>query len=115
MESGLLRDGAQERLVDGCYLLPEEPGLGGQSERAIAYASSILAILTERHGQYQRAIALNEETLARFGKWKISVAAPLRSKTRPRRRKHKKIMIGSHNDSSKVWRCSMNAKTSHVV
>jgi L-alanine-DL-glutamate epimerase-like enolase superfamily enzyme len=27
MESGLLRDG--ERLVDGCYLLPEEPGLGG--------------------------------------------------------------------------------------
>jgi L-alanine-DL-glutamate epimerase-like enolase superfamily enzyme len=30
MESGLLREGAQERLVDGCYLLPEEPGLGGQ-------------------------------------------------------------------------------------
>ena len=29
MESGLLP--AQERLVDGCYLLPEEPGLGGQS------------------------------------------------------------------------------------
>jgi L-alanine-DL-glutamate epimerase-like enolase superfamily enzyme len=31
MESGLLREGGQERLVDGCYLLPEEPGLGGQS------------------------------------------------------------------------------------
>jgi L-alanine-DL-glutamate epimerase-like enolase superfamily enzyme len=31
MESGLLREGARERLVDGCYLLPEEPGLGGQS------------------------------------------------------------------------------------
>jgi L-alanine-DL-glutamate epimerase-like enolase superfamily enzyme len=31
MESGLLGGGAQERLVDGCYLLPEEPGLGGQS------------------------------------------------------------------------------------
>jgi L-alanine-DL-glutamate epimerase-like enolase superfamily enzyme len=30
MESGLLREGARERLVDGCYLLPEEPGLGGQ-------------------------------------------------------------------------------------
>jgi L-alanine-DL-glutamate epimerase-like enolase superfamily enzyme len=29
MESGLLR--AHERLVDGCYLLPEEPGLGSQS------------------------------------------------------------------------------------
>jgi L-alanine-DL-glutamate epimerase-like enolase superfamily enzyme len=28
MESGLLRE--QERLVDGCYLLPQEPGLGGQ-------------------------------------------------------------------------------------
>jgi L-alanine-DL-glutamate epimerase-like enolase superfamily enzyme len=31
MESGLLPAGTQERLVDGCYLLPEEPGLGGQS------------------------------------------------------------------------------------
>ena len=31
MESGLLREGARERLVDGCYLLPEEPGLGDQS------------------------------------------------------------------------------------
>jgi L-alanine-DL-glutamate epimerase-like enolase superfamily enzyme len=31
MESGLLREGAPERLVDGCYLLPEEPGLGAQS------------------------------------------------------------------------------------
>lgn len=30
MESGLLKDD-QQRLVDGCYLLPEEPGLGGQS------------------------------------------------------------------------------------
>ena len=30
LESGLLREGAQQRLVDGCYLLPEEPGLGGQ-------------------------------------------------------------------------------------
>jgi L-alanine-DL-glutamate epimerase-like enolase superfamily enzyme len=29
MESGLLRPG--ERLVDGCYMLPDEPGLGGQS------------------------------------------------------------------------------------
>jgi L-alanine-DL-glutamate epimerase-like enolase superfamily enzyme len=29
MESGLLRE--HDRLVDGCYLLPEEPGLGGQS------------------------------------------------------------------------------------
>jgi L-alanine-DL-glutamate epimerase-like enolase superfamily enzyme len=28
MESGLLRPG--ERLVDGCYLLPDEPGLGGE-------------------------------------------------------------------------------------
>jgi hypothetical protein len=28
MESGLLREGV--RLVDGCYLLPEEPGLGEQ-------------------------------------------------------------------------------------
>jgi L-alanine-DL-glutamate epimerase-like enolase superfamily enzyme len=27
MESGLLREGGQERFVDGCYLLPEEPGL----------------------------------------------------------------------------------------
>jgi L-alanine-DL-glutamate epimerase-like enolase superfamily enzyme len=27
MESGLLPDGAQERFVDGCYLLPQEPGL----------------------------------------------------------------------------------------
>ena len=26
MESGLLREG-QERLIDGCYRLPEEPGL----------------------------------------------------------------------------------------
>jgi L-alanine-DL-glutamate epimerase-like enolase superfamily enzyme len=31
MESGLLREGAQEQLVDGCYLLSEEPGLGSQS------------------------------------------------------------------------------------
>jgi hypothetical protein len=31
MESGLLPAGAP-RLVDGCYLLPEEPGLGGQSK-----------------------------------------------------------------------------------
>jgi len=31
MESGLLREGAPARLVDGCYLLPEEPGLGDQS------------------------------------------------------------------------------------
>jgi L-alanine-DL-glutamate epimerase-like enolase superfamily enzyme len=31
MESGLLREGTQARLVDGCYLLPEEPGLGDQS------------------------------------------------------------------------------------
>jgi L-alanine-DL-glutamate epimerase-like enolase superfamily enzyme len=30
MESGLLKDN-QQQLVDGCYLLPEEPGLGGQS------------------------------------------------------------------------------------
>jgi len=30
MESGLLPAGAQP-LVDGCYMLPEEPGLGGQS------------------------------------------------------------------------------------
>jgi L-alanine-DL-glutamate epimerase-like enolase superfamily enzyme len=27
MESGLLPEGAEQRLVDGCYLLPEEPGL----------------------------------------------------------------------------------------
>ncbi len=27
MESGLLPDGSQDRLVDGCYRLPEEPGL----------------------------------------------------------------------------------------
>jgi L-alanine-DL-glutamate epimerase-like enolase superfamily enzyme len=31
MESGLLGEGAQERLVDGCYVLSEEPGLGSQS------------------------------------------------------------------------------------
>jgi L-alanine-DL-glutamate epimerase-like enolase superfamily enzyme len=31
MESGLLREGAPERLVDGCYLLPEQPGLGAHS------------------------------------------------------------------------------------
>jgi L-alanine-DL-glutamate epimerase-like enolase superfamily enzyme len=30
MESGLLPTGAPP-LVDGCYMLPEEPGLGGQS------------------------------------------------------------------------------------
>jgi len=30
MESGLLPAGMTERLVDGCYLLPEEPGLGDQ-------------------------------------------------------------------------------------
>ena len=30
MESGLLPAGAQP-LIDGCYMLPEEPGLGGQS------------------------------------------------------------------------------------
>lgn len=28
MESGLLPKGAEHRLVDGCYLLPQEPGLG---------------------------------------------------------------------------------------
>lgn len=31
MESGLLHAGTSERLVDGCYRLPEEPGLGEHS------------------------------------------------------------------------------------
>ncbi len=29
LESGLAPDGAPNRLVDGCYVLPEEPGFGG--------------------------------------------------------------------------------------
>jgi L-alanine-DL-glutamate epimerase-like enolase superfamily enzyme len=30
MESGLLQDRNASRLVDGCYVLPEEPGFGGE-------------------------------------------------------------------------------------
>jgi L-alanine-DL-glutamate epimerase-like enolase superfamily enzyme len=30
LESGVLADGSPARLVDGCYVLPEEPGFGGE-------------------------------------------------------------------------------------